>query len=107
MDVFDSIEASDLEFAEPSKFPAVDYDLSLVIPEGVRFEDIAPCWDKKANPELNKVNVIDIYDAGETKSVTIRFSFSLDDRTLTGEEVQSRIDTIVSKLSDRNVTLRT
>ncbi len=107
MDLFDSIEESDLEFNEPSKFPAVDYDLSLVIPEGVRFEDIATCWNKKDNPELNKVSVIDIYDAGDTKSVTIRFSFSSDDRTLTGEEVQNRIDTIVSKLADKNVTLRT
>ena len=107
MDVFDSVTVSDLEFAEPSKFPAVDYDLSLVVPEGVRFEDMEECWNRKDNPELSKVNVIDIYDSNDTKSVTIRFSFSLDDRTLTGEEVQNRIDAIVSKLEGRNVKLRT
>ena len=106
MDLFDSIAVSDLEFAEPSKFPAVDYDLSLVVPEGVRFEDMSLCWDRKDNPELSKVNVIDIYDSKDTKSVTIRFSFSLDDRTLTGEEVQARIDKIVEKLASRGVALR-
>jgi len=106
MDTFDEIESSDLEFDEPSRFPAVDYDLSLVVPDGVRFEDMALCWDKKDNPELSKVSVIDIYDAADTKSITIRFSFVLDDRTLTGEEVQKRIDGIIEKLSKKNVSLR-
>ena len=106
MDIFDSIEVSDLEFDEPSRFPAVDYDLSLVVPEGVRFDDMSSCWDKKNNPELKKVSVIDIYDAADSKSVTIRFSFVLDDRTLTGEEVQARIDAITEKLAKMNVTLR-
>ncbi|MCR5672467.1 MAG: phenylalanine--tRNA ligase subunit beta [Lachnospiraceae bacterium] len=106
MDVLDEIEASDLEFDEPSRFPAVDYDLSLVVPEGVRFDDMASCWDKKDNPELKKVSVIDIYDSDDTKSITIRFSFVLDDRTLTGEEVQARIDAITDKLAKMDITLR-
>ena len=106
MDVFDSVASKDLEFDEPSRFPAVDYDLSLVVPEGVRFDDMTVCWDKKDNPELNSVKVIDIYDAKDTKSITVRFSFVLPDRTLTGEEVQARIDKIIDKLAKKNVTLR-
>ncbi|MCR5473582.1 MAG: phenylalanine--tRNA ligase subunit beta [Lachnospiraceae bacterium] len=106
MDLFDDIAVNDLDFNEPSRFPAVDYDLSLVVPEGVRFEDMAVCWDKKDNPELRRVKVIDIYDAANTKSITIRFSFVVDDRTLTGEEVQSRVDVILDKLEKMNVRLR-
>ncbi len=106
MDVFDAIGSCDLEFNEPSRFPAVDYDLSLVVPEGVRFDDMEQCWDRKDNPELSKVKVIDIYDSEDTKSITIRFSFVLDDRTLTGEEVQKRIDVILNKLEQKNVRLR-
>lgn len=106
MDIFDEIMADDLDFSEPSRFPAVDYDLSLVVPEGVRFEDMAACWDRKDNPELGSVKVIDIYDAKATKSITIRFSFVLPDRTLTGEEVQKRVDVILDKLAKMNVSLR-
>ena len=106
MDVFDNIQSAELDFDEPSRFPAVDYDLSLVVPEGIRFEDMAACWDRKDNPELKKVKVIDIYDSKTTKSVTIRFSFVLDDRTLTSEEVQGRIDVILEKLDKMNVKLR-
>ena len=107
MDMFDDIAAYDLEFFEPSRFPAVDYDLSLVVPEGIRFDDMSECWNKKNNPELSKVKVIDVYDAGDTKSITVRFSFVLPDRTLTGEEVQKRIDGIVEKLGERKIVLRT
>ena len=106
MDIFDELEAHDLEFREPSRFPAVDYDLSLVVPDGVRFEDLEECWNRKDNPELARVSVIDIYDAEDKKSVTIRYSFETDDRTLTGEEVQSRMDAIIKKLADKNVVLR-
>ena len=106
MDTYDEINASDLEYNEPSRFPAVDYDLSIVVPEGLRFEEMAKCWDRKDNPELADVSVIDIYDVSGTKSITVRFSFVLDDRTLTGEEVQKRIDGIVAKLAEKKVILR-
>ncbi len=106
MDIFDGIAPRDLEFDEPSRFPAVDYDLSLVVPEGVRFEDMEKCWNKNDNPELSRVRVIDIYDCDDTKSLTIRFSFVLPDRTLTSEEVQKRIDGVMDKLSKMNVSLR-
>ena len=106
MDVIDSITPDDLEFDEPSRFPDVDYDLSLVVPEGVRFEDMAKCWDKADNPELKRVSVIDMYDGANARSITVRFSFVMSDRTLTSEEVQSRIDVILEKLAAINVKLR-
>ena len=106
MDIFDELKTCDLEFTEPSRFPAVDYDLSLVVPDGVRFEDLEECWNRKDNPELARVSVIDIYDSDDTKSITIRYSFEAEDRTLTGEEVQSRIDAVIKKLADKNVVLR-
>lgn len=106
MDDFDKVEFADLEFVEPSKFPAIDYDLSLVIPEGIRFDALSECWPKKDNPELKSVSVIDIYDNGQQKSITVRLSFGLDDRTLTGDEVQARIDNILNKLGEKEIVLR-
>lgn len=106
MDEFDNVEFNDLSFSEPSKFPTVDYDLSLVIPEGLRFDEMSSCWLAKRIPELKDVKVIDIYDFEDTKSITLRFSFGLDDRTLTGEEVAARVDKIVSNLNDKGVVLR-
>ena len=105
LDEFDSVKEFDLTFSEPSKFPSIDNDLSLIIPEGVRFEQIESCWsNKKYN--INKASVIDIYDTAKVKSITVRLSFSREDRTLTGEEVSAHIEKILKDLNNIGVTLK-
>ena len=104
--IFDSIGSDDLGFDEPSRFPSVDYDLSLVIPEGKRFDSISDCWTKEDMPELRNVSVIDIYELAGVKSITVRFSFCLNDRTLTSEEVAARIDSILANLNREGITLK-
>ncbi|MCR4989510.1 MAG: phenylalanine--tRNA ligase subunit beta [Lachnospiraceae bacterium] len=106
MDELLKIPHHDLQFNEPSKFPGIDYDLSLLINEGVRFENIEDCWKKEKILELKDVSVIDIYDKDSIRSVTLRFRFELDDRTLTSEEVQADIDRILSNLRKVNVELK-
>ncbi len=106
MDALLGIKADDLNFDEPSKFPGIDYDLSLVINEGTRYENIEECWKNEGFKELKDVSVIDMYDNGNVKSVTLRFRFELPDRTLTSEEVQADIDRILSNLRKVNVELK-
>ena len=106
MDVLLAIPAMDLEFNEPSKYPTIEYDLSLLIPEGVRFDTISECWKKLELEILREVSVIDIYDAAGVKSVTIRLSFGLDTRTLTSEEVQAAVDAILKNMNEIGVNLK-
>lgn len=106
MDELLAVAFRNLEFAEPSRFPSVEYDLSLLMPEGVRFDTISGCWQKLHIKELREVSVIDIYDAKGIKSITVRFSFGLDDRTLTGEEVQGHIDRILANLDEVGVKMK-
>ena len=106
LDEFDEIVSSDLQFDEPSKFPTIEYDLSLLMPEGVRFENISHCWSDLKLKELLNVTVIDIYDVLPAKSITVRFYFGAEDRTLTSEEVQSSIDKIVGRLKDLKVEMK-
>lgn len=106
MDALLAIEADDLLFDEPSKFPGIDYDLSLVVTEGVRFEAMEACWLVKKVKNLKNVSVIDIYDNGIIKSITVRFHFENAERTLTSEEVQNSIDVILANLKELNVELK-
>ena len=106
MDTLLAIPAMDLEFNEPSKYPTIEYDLSLLIPEGVRFDTISECWKKLELEILREVSVIDIYDAAGVKSVTIRLSFGLDTRTLTSEEVQAAVDAILKNMNEIGVNLK-
>ena len=106
MDKLLAIEPVDLLFDEPSKFPGIDYDLSLVMTEGVRFEKMEECWNTKKVKELKNVSIIDIYDNGLVKSITVRFHFENAERTLTSEEVQKSIDVILENLKNINIELK-
>lgn len=106
MDELLAVTFQNLDFEEPSRFPSVEYDLSLLMPEGIRFDTISTCWTKLNIKELREVSVIDIYDAQGIKSITVRFSFGLDDRTLTGEEVQNHIDKILANLETIGVKMK-
>ena len=106
MDELLSIEKKEFAFDAPSRFPAVEYDLSLLIPEGRRYAEIEDAVEALRIDSLKKISVIDIYDAELIKSVTLRFAFCLDDRTLTSEEVQKHIDDILTKLSGLGVRLK-
>ena len=69
-------------------------------------ESIEKKWADLKIRELRKTSIIDMYEASGVRSITIRFSFVADDRTLTGEEVQAHIDTILKNLEESGVRLK-
>ena len=105
LDIFEPMKKCDLLFEEASKFPGIDFDLSLNVNPDMRFTDIENAW-KDVSKSLKEVKVIDIYEAEGIKSITLRFSFGLMDRSLTGDEVQSNMDVIMNNLKNAGITLR-
>ena len=74
--------------------------------EGTTFAKLSECWNSLNLNELDSVKVIDTYDNGEIKSVTVRLIFSAKDRTLEMDEVQSWINTILENLKNIGIELR-
>lgn len=106
LDDFYTAPVASLKYNEPSKFPGIDYDLSIVMGAGNRFSDAQNAWTKLDLDNLTDVIVTDIYDNGETKSITVRFTFSSDERTLSMEEVQASVDKIIAELNSIGIELR-
>ena len=106
MDDFNTITTSDIAFNDPSKFPSIDYDISLVIPKGVMFNKAQEKIKSLGIKELNNIGIIDVYDLPEETSVTVRFTFSAFERTLTMDEVQKNIETITNALKDFDIKAR-
>ena len=105
MDDFKNAEISPLKFNEPSKFPGVDYDLSLVT-NGKKYSEISSAWEKENIAELDSVKLVDTYELEGEMSITLRFAFSSAERTLSMEEIQQHIDKIIANLTSLGVTLR-
>ena len=99
-------EVKAVEFVEPSKFPSIDYDLSFVIKDGIRYEQIAAAWESQNEKALSQVQVIDMYEADGVKSMAVRLTFSSDERTLSMEEVQPIVDRAIEYLANMGVTLK-
>ena len=74
--------------------------------EGVTFADISDCWNALNLEELGNVKVIDTYEKGDIKSITVRLNFSSKEKTLEMEQVQGWIDTILANLNKIGIELR-
>ncbi|NLZ03568.1 MAG: phenylalanine--tRNA ligase subunit beta [Phycisphaerae bacterium] len=84
------------------RFPAVERDLSIVVPEDTAWRAIAQAIESSAPAELEDVRFVDIYRgkgiAPDKKSVTVSLRFRDEDGTLTHETVDGYQAAIVQSL---------
>lgn len=106
MKAFTEADTAAIVYDEPSKFPPIDYDISLVIPEGVFYNDLTNCWKNEGVEILKKTGIVDTYDTETVHSITVRFEFSSKERTLSSAEVQEIMDRIIANLEKIGVKLR-
>lgn len=100
---FAEIEDGSIVYAEPSKFPGMEIDLSFVsetfAPIGKAIEDL--------HCELLKdVAVADTYRDENGKSITVRMTFAHPERTLKREEVTAVTDALIATLAKENIVLK-
>lgn len=103
---FAEISNAGIQYEEPSKFPVMNYDLSLEIPQGKLFSDLKKCWENEGREILKGTRIVDTYDTDTIHSITVRFDFASNERTLSSAEVQDIMDKIISNLGEIGVKLR-
>ncbi len=105
MDLFSSVPAQVLKYAEPSKFPGIDVDLTFVLKEGFKYAQIEQTLGKNPCAYLTGVKVIDRYE-GEVKTLTIRFSYASTEKTLSREEIDSHTQAVMVDLAAKGIALK-
>ncbi|WP_017257409.1 phenylalanine--tRNA ligase subunit beta [Pedobacter arcticus] len=92
------VKSNKISYKEVSKFPAVRRDLSLLINEDVRFEDLKRIAVKTEKALLKEVNVFDVYQGDKLPEgkKSYALSFTLQDEQKTLDDKQ--IDAIMQKL---------
>ncbi len=98
--------ANAIVYSEASRFPSIEYDLSLDIPNGVFYGTLSDCWKNEEETLLKGVRIVDTYDTDTVHRITVRFEFSSNERTLSSAEVQAIIDRVVQNLSALGVTIK-
>ena len=107
VDKFASVSVNALVYDEPSKYPAIEYDLSLDLPSDTMYCDLISCWEDDGTDLLKNVSVVDTYDTELVHRITVRFEFVSADRTLSSAEVQEIIDRITANLTKIGVRIKT
>ncbi|MDO4748436.1 MAG: phenylalanine--tRNA ligase subunit beta [Eubacteriales bacterium] len=92
-----------IAYEEPSKFPSMDIDLSFVTE---KFEPIKNAILKANCPLIKKYDVVDIYEDENSKSISVRITFSHPQKTLTRDEVLDVTNGIVDELKSQGIVLK-
>ncbi len=98
---FASVKAKSISYKEPSKFPAIDIDLTFSADVGsVVFGELEAAARECAGELLSGVSVKDIYTHDGASALTLRFSFVSSERTLTKQELMPLVEKITSAFAE-------
>jgi phenylalanyl-tRNA synthetase beta chain len=95
-----------ITFREPSKFPAVERDLALVVDKKILFRDLRQSMNSLEISELESMNVFDVYEGksldSNKKSYGLKFVFRNPTRTLKSEEVDQIMQKLMATFEQQN-----
>jgi phenylalanyl-tRNA synthetase beta chain len=90
----------DIRLKEVPKYPAVERDLSIIVPVDMKYEKINEQVRKLQLSKLQDVKLFDVFESeklgSDKKSFAINFTFSDDDKTLTDKEIDSWMSRIMN-----------
>jgi len=93
------------QYRAPSRFPAVERDLALVLAPDVPAVEVCSVIATAAAGLARRCAVFDEYRGpqipGGRKSIAVRVTFQRDDATLTDPEVEERVAAILAALRER------
>jgi phenylalanyl-tRNA synthetase beta chain len=95
----------------PSRHPAAERDLAIVVPESLPAATVAAAIRDSAGPDLASLALFDIYRgaplSGDDKSLAWRLSFQSADRTLTEPEIEATLAAITRAVAAIGGRIRT
>jgi len=86
-----------------SKYQASFRDLSVIVPQEMKYESIKSVIEKAATKELVRFYPVDRYSdesLGDNVSLSLRFVLQSDEKTLEEEDITTSIDAILDSLNN-------
>ena len=100
--LFESYLQKQTTYSEPSKFPFVERDLSLLLDKSVRYADIKKTIEQSAKPYLKEIKLFDYYEGknipADKKSYAVRLYLQDRTKTLTDKEIDAVMHQVITDL---------
>ena len=104
---FAKVSVAREKYKEPSKFPAIEIDVTFTASIGdIVFPELVRAAKSAAGEQLREVLVKDIYTADGSSAITLRFAFASSERTLTKQELVPATDAVVAALAKMGLELK-
>ncbi len=88
-----------------SKYPGIEVDLAFICEKQVTAGEIENVIKEAAGDYLTALNLFDIYEgeriAKDKKSLAYNLKFQAKERTLTADEVNAKVNSVLKELADR------
>ena len=96
-----------LKYSEPSKFPAIEIDVTFATdPAGLVFGKLVETAKAAAGELLSDMWLKDIYQGDDGYAVTLRFAFLSTERTLTKQELNPSIEAITNAFAELGIAVK-
>ena len=100
----------DRKYEGIAKFPAVNRDLSMVVPKNIMVGQIEEVIEKNGGAHLESYSLFDLYEGTQIKpgfkSVAYSITFRAKDRTLEESDISKAMDKILAGLEAMGIELR-
>lgn len=100
----------DRKYAGIARFPAVNRDISMVVPKGILAGQIEEVIEKKGGAYLESYALFDLYEGSQIKegfkSIAYSIVFRAKDKTLSDTEVTEAMERILKALEAMGIELR-
>lgn len=91
--------------SSPSRFPAAERDLALMMPKMMKVQEVLEIAKKAAGPFLQSLEVFDVFEGGSLeagfKSVAFRFVFQDKKETLREEGISQAMESVQKELKTK------
>ena len=102
MNILYNASIKPLRYKESSKYPSVTKDVAFIVDNNISSDEILKEIRKSAGRLLNSVKVFDLYEKGNgKKSLAYSLTYSLEDRTLTEEEVMESFNKVIENVNKK------
>ena len=106
LDTLSELDGKEIAYNAPSKFPGIDIDLTFAVGKDVPYATLESAWKSLDCEFLADVGLVGIYEEEAQNSVTVRFTFVSDEKTLSRAEVTPFVDQIIAAIAEKGISVK-
>jgi phenylalanyl-tRNA synthetase beta chain len=109
-DFINELIEEEIEYQAPSKYPAIERDLSVIASREVKVDDVLNVIENASGPMAVEVALEDVYEGEHleesVKSLTFKFVFQSFEKTLTDAEVNKIMEKVITAVEGEGWEIR-